>query len=138
MDGWLRILITLLLGAVVPLAGGIIAWYLNERSKLTWEKHIRKEDRYRGFFESIRRFYVMPQNKEQKKKFVHELRLAWLYCPDDVIKAGNAFLDTVAAGTRFSDEEKERALAEFEIALRRDLHGKTELTVEDHRNWRSA
>ena len=137
MDDWLKIFIPLA-GIVVPLAGGIFAWWLNERSRLKWEKCIRKEDRYRGFLESIQGFYVTSQNEEQKEKFLRELRLAWLYCPDDVIKAGNAFLGTVATGAQSSDEVKERALAEFEIALRRDLHGKTELTFEDHRIWHST
>ena len=130
MEDWLKI--------VIPLTGAIIVWWLNERSKLKWEKYKRKEDRYRGFLESIHGFYVTSQDKEQKEQFLQELRLAWLYCPDDVVKAGNAFLGTVATGGQSSDEVKERALAEFEIALRRDLHGKTELTVKDHRNWRST
>ena len=136
MDDWLKIFIPLA-GIVVPLAGGIFAWWLNEHSRLKWEKHIRKEDTYRALLESVGGFYVTSQDEEQKEKFLQELRLAWLYCHDDVIKAGNAFLGTVATGAQFSDEEKERTLAEFVIALRRDLDGKTELTVEDHRNWRS-
>ena len=137
MGDWLKIFIPLV-GIVVPLAGGIFAWWLNERSRLKWEKHMRKEDTYRALLESVDGFYVTSQqDKEQKGKFLQELRLAWLYCHDDVIKAGNAFLGTVATGAQSSDEEKERTLAEFVIALRRDLDGKTELTVEDHRNWRS-
>ena len=100
MEDWLKI--------VIPLTGVIFAWWLNERSKLKWEKHIRKEDRYRGFLESIHGFYVTSQDKEQKEKFLQELRFAWLYCPDDVIKTGNVFLETVATGAQFSDEVKER------------------------------
>lgn len=137
MEEWLKIVIPLA-AVVIPLAGGILAWWLNEHSKLKWEKHVRKEDRYRGFLESISGFYIASQDREQKEKFLQELKLAWLYCPDNVIKAGNAFLDTVATGAESSDEEKERALAEFEMALRRDLHGKTKLTVGDHRDWRST
>ncbi len=137
MEDWLKIVITVAC-ILVPLAVGIIAWWLNERSKLKWEKQIRKEDRYLGFLEAVHGFYVTSNDKERKEQFIRELRLAWLYCPDDVITAGNAFLDTVAIGVQFSDENKEHALAEFVIALRRDLHGKTKLRVEDHRNWRST
>ena len=90
MEDWLKI--------VIPLTSVIFAWWLNERSKLKWEKHIRKEDSYRGFLESIHGFYVTSQDEKQKEKFLQELRLAWLYCPDDVIKAGNAFLGTVVTG----------------------------------------
>ena len=137
MDDWLKIFVPLA-GVVVPLAGGILAWWLNESSKLKWEKQKRKEDSYQGFLESISGFYVSPKDAERKERFIQELRLAWLYCPDDVIRAANAFLDTVATGAQSSHEEKERALAKFEIVLRQDLHGKTQLTVDDHRNWRST
>ena len=131
MDDWLKIMITL--------ASVVVAWLLNEHAKLKWEKRLRKEDRYKAFLESIRGFYVASQNIEHKERFLQELRLVWLYCPDDVIKSGNAFLRTVATGAHCSDEEKERALAEFEIALRRDLHGrKTKLTVDDYHGWRST
>ena len=137
MEDWLKIVIPSA-SVVVPLVVGIVLWGLNERSKLKWEERTRKEKRYQGFLESIHGFYVTSQDEKQKEKFLQELKLAWLYCPDDVIKAGNTFLGTVATGAQSSDEVKERALAEFEIALRRDLHGKTELTVEDHRIWRST
>ena len=131
MDDWLKI--------IIALASVVVAWLLNEHAKLRWEKRLRKEERYKAFHESIRGFYVASQDTEQKEQFLQELRLAWLYCPDDVIKAGNAFLRTVATGAHCSDEEKERVLAEFVIALRRDLHGrKTKLTVEDHHVWRST
>ena len=136
MEDWLKIIP--LASVIVPLTSAIFVWWLNERSKLKWEKHIRKEKRYRGFLESIHGFYVTSQDEEEKEKFLQELRLAWLYCPDDVIKAGNDFLGTVATGGQSSDEVKERALAEFDIALRRDLYGKTKLTFEDHRIWRST
>nr|QIJ55927.1 hypothetical protein mgb_00014 [uncultured bacterium] len=134
MEIWLEQTIPLL-SIAVPLIAGIFGWWYNERKKFQWEKHKRKEDRYRGFIESIQGFYVLSQDKGEKEKFIKELRLAWLYCPDEVIQAGNAFLDTVSTGVESSAEQKEQALAEFKIALRRDLYGKTRLTVGDHRIW---
>ena len=89
MEDWLKIIP--LASVIVPLTSAIFVWWLNERSKLKWEKHIRKEKRYRGFLESIHGFYVTSQDEEEKEKFLQELRLAWLYCPDDVIKAGKRF-----------------------------------------------
>ncbi len=136
MDEWLKIGIPLA-SIVVPLAGGIIAWGLNERSKRKWKRYLRKEDRYRGLLKSISGFYASSQDQKKKEKFLQELSLAWLYCPDNVIKAGNAFLVTVDTETVSSDEEKERALAELCLSLRKDLRGNTELTVKDHRIWRS-
>lgn len=130
MDEWLKI--------VIPLAVAITVWSLNEWAKLRWEKHKRKQDRYQGFLESVSGFYVSSQDAEQKEKFIQELRLAWLYCPDEVIKVGNAFLDAVTTGAGASDEDKEQALADFELALRRDLYGKTKLTIRDLRILRST
>ena len=93
----------------------------------------QKERRYRAFLESIRGFYASSQSTNEKERFLLELRLAWLYCPDDVIKAGYAFLDTVSVGANCSDQEKERALARFELSLRKDIHRKTKFTEKDHR-----
>lgn len=133
MGEWLKIFI--------PLAVAIIVWSLNECAKLKWEKHKRKEDRYKGFLESVSGFYVSSHDSHdagQKEKFIKELRLAWLYCPDEVIRAGNAFLDAVTTGAGTSDDDKEQALADFELALRRDLYGKTKLTIRDFRSFRST
>ena len=137
MEEWLKIIIPLI-SVAVPLVVAIVAWCLNECSKRKWENHKRKEDRYEAFLKSIYGFYATSENTEKKENFLQEFRLSWLYCPDAVIRTGNAFLDTVATGAKSSDEKKEKALTKFELALRRDLHGKTELTVEDHRNWRST
>ena len=132
MDDWFKV--TLPLASVfVPFAGGLVVWALNQRSRLKWEVRVRKEERYRAFLESIRGFYEASQDQIKKDCFLDEMRLVWLYCPDDVIRAGHAFLDTVAVGKKSSDEEKEQALAEFVLSLRRDIHGKTELTIKDHR-----
>ena len=127
-----------LLAVVVPLVGAVAVWCLNECAKRRWEKYKRKEERYTNLLESLCGFYVSSQNSEQKNKFIQELRLAWLYCPDKVIRAGNAFLATVETNASSSDAEKERALAEFVLALRRNLNCKTRLTVDEHRNWKST
>ena len=142
MDDWLKIIIPLV-SVLVPLGGGILAWWLGQKSKLTWEQHIRKEERYKGILLSVTGFHATSQeedqeNKERKDKFIQELRIAWLYCPDDVIRAGNAFLATVATGVQASNEDRDRALAAFVIALRLDLHGETTLTNEDYKNWSST
>ena len=130
MGEWLKIFI--------PLAVAIVAWSLNECAKLKWEKHKQKQYRYKGFLKAMRGFYAGSQDAAQKEEFIQELRLAWLYCPDEVIQAGNAFLDTMTTGAGISDDDKEQALANFELALRRDLYGKTKLTSQDFRIFRSS
>jgi len=44
-----------------------------------------------------------------------------LYCPDEVINKGYNFLSTVHANNESKDEERERALGEFILAIRKDL-----------------
>ena len=127
-----------LLTVIVPLVGAIVVWCLNELAKRRWERYKRKEERYVSLLKSLRGFYVSSEDAKQKERFLEELRLAWLYCPDKVITAGNAFLATVATGAKCSDQEKESTLAGFVIALREDLNSSTKLTIDDHRNWRST
>lgn len=127
-----------LLTVIIPLVGAIAVWCLNELAKRRWERYKRKEERYVSLLNSLRGFYVSPQDAKQKERFLEEFRLAWLYCPDKVIKAGNAFLATLAIGAKCSDQEKESALAGFVLALRNDLNSSTKLKVDDHRNWQST
>ena len=90
-----------------------------------------------GFLQSVPGFYAVSQDEKLKEKFINDLRLAWLYCPDKVVRAGNDFLATVTSDSESTEEEKQTRLAEFELELRRDLLGDTTLTVEDRKNWRS-
>ena len=122
---------------LVPILAAIVAWCLNERSKLKWERYKRKEERYLGFLQSIRGFYEGSEDEQLKEKFINDLRLAWLYCPDKIVRMGNAFLATVDSGSESTDQDKQSKLEEFELELRRDLLGNTTLTVEDRKNWRS-
>ena len=125
------------LAVMIPILAAIVAWWLNERSKLNWERYKRKEERYMGFLRSIPGFYEGSQDEELKERFISDLRLAWLYCPDKVVRAGNEFLAGVTTGSEAMEEEVQTKLAEFELELRRDLLGRTNLTAKDRKNWRS-
>ena len=127
-----------IIAVLVPILAAIVAWWLNERSKLKWERYKRKEERYMGFLQSIRGFYAGSPDEQLKEKFINDLRLAWLYCPDRIVRAGNTFLSTVDSASESTDQDKQSKLAEFELELRRDLLGNTTLTVEDRKNWRST
>ncbi len=126
------------LAVIVPLGVVIIGWCLNEWAKRRWENYKRKEERYLILLKSLPGFYVASQNAVEKKRFIEQIRLAWLYCPDEVIRAGYAFLATVSDTATSSDQERERALAEFVISLRRDLKPGTDLTADDYRNLKST
>ena len=109
-----------------------------ERSRLEWDQHTRKAAIYEGILKSVDGFYENAEAPRRKKEEVlRALRLCELHCPDEVVKAGNSFLKTVAVGARASEEEQQRALAEFRMGLRRDLQPTTELSLEDFGVWGS-
>ncbi len=114
----------------LPLFGGIIAWFINEWRKISWEDYKRKEVKYDVLLSSLKGFLASaePQLSAQlKQKFIDELVVCWLYCPDDVIKKGYAFLDTVKTDHKSSNDEKSKAVGEFVLAIRKDLFSKSNL-----------
>lgn len=120
-------------GSIVVVVGG---WYLNERSKREAARYRRKERRYQGLLAAFSRaFYVgAPAGEarsQARQRFLDELNLAWIYCPDHVIRAANVFLDTVRIGTDAAEGQRETASRAFILALRRDLLGSTELRAEE-------
>ena len=123
-----------------PVLGGLVMWVLNQHAKWKWEKHFRKEERYLGFLDSLTGFYTGSASSETKTEFLRQLRLAWLYCPDKVIRLGNQFLDTVKVKeAKSTDEEKETALGNLLLELRRDMFGKTKTSLKaaDYKPWKS-
>ena len=106
----------------LPLLGAVIAWFTNEWRKRISEQYQRKEANYKELLRSLRGFYVGASDADElKREFLNQLNIAWLYCPDDVIKKGYAFLDTVHTQKVSPDAEKEVALGAFVTAIRCDL-----------------
>ena len=106
---------------VFPLLIAILVWYLNASNKLEWEQYQRKENNYTELIKSIRGFYASTSDSDLKQKFIEQINLSWLYAPDEVIKKGYKFLETVQTGQRSSDQEKENALGDFILTIRKDL-----------------
>ena len=109
----------------LPLIGAVWAWYFNERRKRVEEEYVRKERKYEALIEGLRGFYSNNSNSgkgnDLKQRFLDELEKSWLYCPDEVIEKAYRFLDTVRAGANEADAEKEAAVGELMLAIRRDL-----------------
>lgn len=57
------------------------------------------------------------------QEFINQLRLAWLYAPDNIIQQSHAVLDTVHTARQplATDTEKEIALGNVLAAIRQDL-----------------
>lgn len=124
----------------LPLFGAVIAWFTNEWRKRIADQYQRKETNYKELLRSLRGFYVGASNADElKSEFINQLNIAWLYCPDDIIKKGYAFLDTVHTEKASSDSKKELALGAFVVAIRHDLLSrklvrKTKLSPTDFRH----
>jgi len=124
----------------LPLSGAVVAWFVNEWRKRLWEQYQRKETSYKELVRCLRGFYVGAENAERLKgDFLNQLNQCWLYCPDEVIKKGYEFLDTVHTKQVHSDDIKEKAMGEFVAAIRQDLLSRklirrTDLTGADFRH----
>ncbi len=106
----------------IPLLGTIVAWFTNEWRKRIADQYLRKEVNYKELLKSLRGFYIGAANaQELKAEFLNQLNVAWLYCPDDVIQKGYAFLYTMHAQQIHTDEKKEAAMGAFVAAIRRDI-----------------
>jgi Pyruvate/2-oxoacid:ferredoxin oxidoreductase delta subunit len=122
----------------LPLMGGVVAWYFNERRKRSWEEYIRKEENYKSLIYTSRAFYVGSQDKTMKEKFLDQVNMCWLYCPDDVIRKAYKFLSSVETGTKSTSAERQNALGELIVAIRYDLQKrkitrKSNLNVSEYR-----
>ena len=68
------------------------------------------------------KFYIGATNAgELRAEFLNQMNIAWLYCPDDIIKKGYIFLDTVHTKQTRTDEAKEKAMGAFVAAIRQDI-----------------
>ncbi len=124
-----------------PLLGAVVAWLTNEWRKRIADQYQRKEANYKELLRSLRGFYAGAANGDELKlEFLNQLNISWLYCPDEVILKGYAFLETVHARKAKSDEEKQRAFGAFVAAIRKDLLSRklvhrTKLSAEDLKHF---
>lgn len=125
--------------AFIPLLAVIIGWLINEGSKQGYDRKKSKELKYVALLESSIGFYDSVGNTTLKNKFLRELNLAWLYCPDHIIHKCYGFLETVTTDTIYSDVDKEKAFKELVLALRKETYGKkTKLAANDYKLLRST
>ena len=106
---------------MVPLSGGAVAWFINERRKRSWDEYQRKEQSYRELLRTFRGFYVETSDASLRAEFLHQVNVCWLYCPDDVIKAAYAFLETVHTDAGPKAQGKLIAAGQFIASIRCDL-----------------
>ena len=143
MENIITDIIKVAVGTFFALIPPTFAWWLNERSKRVQSEYLRKEEKYIQLIKSLEGFYESSRNRDLINQFLLELKLCWLYCPDDVIKKANKFLETVEnKKNQFSEKDRELALGEFIISIRKDLISrrpikKTYLTIKDFKHLKA-
>lgn len=107
----------------LPFVAAACAWYVNESRKLAAEIYERKERKYAALIEGLQGFMAGVETDaatKLKQQFLRELNNCWMYCPDEVIRKGYGFLNTVGDSAT-DDTAKEIAVGEFMVAIRKDL-----------------
>jgi hypothetical protein len=103
----------------------ILAWYLNERAKRSNKIYLQKETRYLELAELIENLKEneKPGDPDLKPKFIHQINLCWLYCPDNVVRM---IIDLVSKfNNDASQNEREETIADLMVTLRKDLRKRT-------------
>ena len=117
---------------LIPLVVALLAWLGNEWRKRQWEEYKRKEERYQELIKALKGFHLSSwspdESKTMKNHFIDQINLCWMYCPDEVILKAYAFINTVHTSRTCSNEEKELALGELILAIRKDLISKKVLS----------
>lgn len=101
-------------GLAVAALIGALAW-LYQRA---WDRHERRLSQYSEIVEGLPAFTIQARDPDKVDEILLGMRGLWLFGPDDVIRACNAFLSVVE--TTSPDEAKEKALAELVLAMRKD------------------
>ena len=112
---------------LIPTFFATFTWWKTEENKRLHEAFVRKEQRYAMLVKTLSGFYSNTYDVKKQNEFLDQTRLCWLYCPDDVIKEINAFLDVIKKGSGANKNEKDKAVGRLMIAIRNDIIKKTTL-----------
>lgn len=104
----------------VPVLMAVVGWWATNAQRLRSEERVRREETYRVWLCRMDGLYKSTEDREKKRLFLEQYRLAWLSCPDDVIQKANAFLATIESGST-SANQKEEAMGDLLVAIRNDM-----------------
>ena len=124
------------LAGMITILGSVFTWYLNERSERVSQEYSRRVERYSNLVTSMRGFYAGSTDKTARNEFYTQIRLCWLYCPDEVIRRADNFVYVAMYKEDKEPKEANRAFGELMVAIREDLIARrplahTELKPED-------
>ena len=118
-------------GLVLTGFWAVFSWSLNLREKRRMDAYTRKEQVYKDIIVNLQALYKV-NNPIEKQRFIDQKRIAWIYCPDEVVRQLNACLDAVTP-TDSPSSPQQAALGKAVVAMRKDLLDTT-LTHQDFRH----
>jgi len=119
-------------------------WHRTQKQQRAQEDYKRKEQLYRELLKQLENFYKTSGASQKQSgiaSFLQEVRLAWLYAPDNVIQALYEFLDTQREGVpdKEKNEKGSESMAKLVVAIRGDLfrtvNMNTKLTKTEFRHY---
>jgi hypothetical protein len=105
-------------GVIIAALIGALAWIYQR----AWDRQQVRIERYQAIIDSLPGFTQDRLNPDQIDEALKEIRRLWLFAPDDVIEAANAFIEAAWKG-----EPKRSALSKLVLAMRRDVSFKAVL-----------
>ncbi|MBL7935270.1 MAG: hypothetical protein JNM51_05610 [Bacteroidia bacterium] len=107
---------------IIGIIGGIATWLYNEVQKRRIKLLFEKEKRYENLIRLLRNLGEVALNSDKGNEFIVEFQLCWMYCPDEIIKKGNLFLDSMNSTIVERNQQNINKLkGEFIVELRKDL-----------------
>jgi len=123
---WLTLVSVLGAALIGSILGPVIIELLKLRTEPKKKERREIEVRYFNMLKNLTGFYAGTLDKKQIETFYEHYRVAWLYAPDEVIKAINNFLIAVGA-TPKTETDADRAARNMVFEMRRAFKGKTKL-----------
>lgn len=128
-------LFLILIPIITALLSSYLTYYFAIKSKKNETILKFKEEKYSNLLILLQGFVGKTTSGETKRKFFEEQYKSWLYCSDGVVKAINEMVQLVidSRGKEPDSEKGKKAVGSIVLEMRKDLLGKTELTVDNFR-----
>ena len=115
-----------LVGAAVALLVAVLTYASAEESKIREQTYELERVRYEALLTSFDGLLVGARDREAAANFIRQIRICVLYCPDDVVRAANAFTDANPSTARCGDhactaEDRRLLYADLVLTIRQHL-----------------
>ena len=125
----------ILIPIITALLSSYLTYYFAIKSKKNEAILKFKEEKYSNLLILLQGFVGKTTSGDTKRKFFEEQYKSWLYCSDGVVRAINEMVQLVidSRGKEPEHDKGKNAVGNIVFEMRKDLLGKTELSVKDFR-----